>query len=200
MNNTNVQVQVEVQLRDKKLTIEMGMYEINSFYRQWASATNTTYNNHNDHEFTYKFFGLLTINIGIRMQIMQSRGFVYFVDDQEQPTKDFVDWLIENVTSITCKNNNTKQNNSSNPSTLTACLTAPTADMTAHYKRWLGAIYPLSNGQIQTQGGSGKVYVLGRLRNITKVGRKSMITYLGSKISLTEARALEKQLKHKHKK
>lgn len=42
--------------------------------------------------------------------------------------------------------------------------------------------------------------VLGRRRKITKMGRKSMITYKGKHMSMTEARALEKKLKAKSKK
>jgi hypothetical protein len=49
-----------------------------------------------------------------------------------------------------------------------------------------------------TSGGAGKKqtrkFVIGRLRKITKVGRKSFVTYKGDRISLTEARSLEKQL------
>lgn len=42
-----------------------------------------------------------------------------------------------------------------------------------------------------------KVNVLGRERTVTKEGRKSMITYKGQKLSLSEARALEKDNKKK---
>ena len=42
--------------------------------------------------------------------------------------------------------------------------------------------------------GSNKVRVLGRERNVTKVGRKQMVTYTGKQICLTDARKLEKQL------
>ena len=42
-------------------------------------------------------------------------------------------------------------------------------------------------------------HVLGRDRNVTKVGRKSMITYKGKQICLTEARKLEKKLKKQAK-
>jgi hypothetical protein len=42
--------------------------------------------------------------------------------------------------------------------------------------------------------GSNKVRVLGRERNVTKVGRKQMVTYNGKHICLTDARKLEKQL------
>lgn len=50
------------------------------------------------------------------------------------------------------------------------------------------------------QTGGSKVYVLGRDRKVVKVGRKSMITYKGKQISLTEARALEKKLTAEKKK
>jgi hypothetical protein len=43
--------------------------------------------------------------------------------------------------------------------------------------------------------GSKKVRVLGRLRKVTKVGRKSMVTYQGKLISLSDARKLEKAIK-----
>lgn len=46
-------------------------------------------------------------------------------------------------------------------------------------------------GNDQTAG-AFKKFILGRMRNVRKVGRKSMITYKGKQISLTEARALEK--------
>ena len=46
-------------------------------------------------------------------------------------------------------------------------------------------------------GGSHLHYILGRKRKITKVGRKSMITYKCKLISLTEARAIEKKLAQK---
>lgn len=41
------------------------------------------------------------------------------------------------------------------------------------------------------------VFILGRTRKITKEGRKSMITYKGNKISLTEARVIERELSQK---
>jgi hypothetical protein len=44
---------------------------------------------------------------------------------------------------------------------------------------------------------SQKVHVLGRDRKVTKDGRKSMITYKGKQICLTDARKLEKSLKSK---
>lgn len=43
------------------------------------------------------------------------------------------------------------------------------------------------------------VHVLGRARKVTKVGRKSMVTYEGRQYSLTEARQLEKVLARKKK-
>lgn len=49
-----------------------------------------------------------------------------------------------------------------------------------------------------TGGASSSVYVLGRSRQVKRVGRKSMVTYKGKLVSLTEARALEKKLKIKH--
>lgn len=49
-------------------------------------------------------------------------------------------------------------------------------------------------------GGGNLVVVLGRQRKVTKVGRKSMITYKGKQISLTEARALEKKQQKEKKK
>jgi hypothetical protein len=51
--------------------------------------------------------------------------------------------------------------------------------------------------QAKQEGGRQLKLVLGRSRKITKVGRKSMITYKGKQMSLTEARALEKKLKAK---
>lgn len=53
---------------------------------------------------------------------------------------------------------------------------------------------------LQTGGASTKVRVLGMDRKVTKVGRKSMITYKGKLLSLTEARALEKKLAAEKKK
>jgi hypothetical protein len=47
----------------------------------------------------------------------------------------------------------------------------------------------------QNTGGSKKKLILGRWRKVTKVGRKSMITYKGKMISITEARALERKKK-----
>jgi len=40
-----------------------------------------------------------------------------------------------------------------------------------------------------------KVWVLGRERLVTKVGRKQLVVYKGQKIGLTEARELERKLK-----
>jgi hypothetical protein len=57
--------------------------------------------------------------------------------------------------------------------------------------------------KIQTNSqsaGSNKVRVLGRERNVTKVGRKQMVTYNGKQICLTDARKLEKQLASSKKK
>jgi hypothetical protein len=52
-----------------------------------------------------------------------------------------------------------------------------------------------------TQGGNNKnpklVHILGRMRKVTKIGRKSVITYKKQQIGLSDARALEKQLKKK---
>lgn len=45
------------------------------------------------------------------------------------------------------------------------------------------------------QGSGDYVIVLGRKRKITRMGRKKMISYKGQKISLTEARLLEKKLR-----
>jgi hypothetical protein len=54
---------------------------------------------------------------------------------------------------------------------------------------WLAAIFRLiaafANG-----GQANKIFILGRKRLIKKIGRKSMITYKGKLISLTEARKL----------
>lgn len=44
-----------------------------------------------------------------------------------------------------------------------------------------------------------KVHVLGRDRVVTKMGRASMVTYRGQKITLTEARTLEKKQQQKKK-
>jgi hypothetical protein len=46
---------------------------------------------------------------------------------------------------------------------------------------------------------STKTLVLGRERVVTKVGRKSMVTYKGKQMGLTEARQLERELKKKKK-
>lgn len=48
-----------------------------------------------------------------------------------------------------------------------------------------------------TGGASSSIHVLGRSRQVKRVGRKSMVTYKGKLISLTEARAIEKKLKSK---
>lgn len=42
-----------------------------------------------------------------------------------------------------------------------------------------------------------KIHILGRNRNVTKEGRKSMVTYQGKCISVTDARIIEKQLNKK---
>lgn len=51
----------------------------------------------------------------------------------------------------------------------------------------------------QTGGGSKstKVHILGRLRVVTQVGTRKLITYKGQQICMTEARALEKKLRKK---
>lgn len=46
-------------------------------------------------------------------------------------------------------------------------------------------------------GSKEKIFVLGRHRCVTKVGRKQMITYQNKQISITEARKLEKQTNKK---
>lgn len=43
-------------------------------------------------------------------------------------------------------------------------------------------------------GGISKALVLGRVRKVTRVGRKQMVTYKGNQISLSEARTIEKKL------
>ena len=47
----------------------------------------------------------------------------------------------------------------------------------------------------QSGSKSTKIHVLGRDRVVTKVGRKSMITYKGKQICLTEAREIERKIK-----
>lgn len=79
----------------------------------------------------------------------------------------------------------------------------------AYYTKLTRASHPgTSQRQItDSQGGkrkgakkaSTKVLVLGRERVVTKVGRKSMVTYKGVQMGLTEARQLERELKKKKK-
>lgn len=57
-----------------------------------------------------------------------------------------------------------------------------------------GDIVTAYEKQVRLGGSGGHVIILGRLRKVTKVDRKSMVTYKGKQISLTEARALEKKL------
>jgi hypothetical protein len=60
---------------------------------------------------------------------------------------------------------------------------------------------PDEKEQKQKQKGAGRkmVHILGRDRVVRRVGRKQMVTYKGSSLSLTEARALEKQLQRQRK-
>lgn len=55
---------------------------------------------------------------------------------------------------------------------------------------------PISRGGSLTK----KVFVLGRERKVTKIGRKSIITYKGQQISLRDARVLDKKQTPKQKK
>lgn len=48
-----------------------------------------------------------------------------------------------------------------------------------------------------TTGGGNCIFILRRKRKVTKDGRKSMITYRGKQISLTEARSIERKQKKK---
>ena len=71
----------------------------------------------------------------------------------------------------------------------------PAPSETINIGRYMYTFLPNTNKNSRGGQPNLKVTVLGRDRVITKVGRKSMITYKGKQVSLTEAREIERKIK-----